>query len=124
MSILLHLREIYYYFFSANAWYEAIISFCTNGSTALCVRYSIVNSPLPCVIPRSWEASGEGDGVSSWFRRWRQTLREVGEEVRTAKHVVQADFSGEGELLISNLSIDDRSLALIDTTNDGTYRQS
>ena len=37
---------------------------------------------------------------------------------RTSKHVVQADFSGERELLVANIGIDDGALALVDTTDD------
>lgn len=116
------------YFFAANAWYDAIISFCTKGSTARWRRYSIVNSPLPCVIPRSCDASMENgsvrdhDGTESAIDLRRVMARK---RVRlTSKHVVKRDLSRESELLISNLRVDNRSLALVDTTDDSTWTDS
>lgn len=67
-----------------------------------------MNSPFPCVIPRSWDASGL---VSSARLR----------EGRTAEHVVQTHFRDERKLLVADLRVDNRALALVDTANHSTW---
>ena len=37
---------------------------------------------------------------------------------RTAKHVVERDLGDDGELLVTDLGVDNRALALVDTAND------
>jgi hypothetical protein len=47
-------------------------------------------------------------------------LGHAAEGRRVTEHVGEGDFAGCGELLVARFGVDDSSLALIDSSNDGT----
>ena len=46
--------------------------------------------------------------------------KDESEQGRTSEHLVQRNFTDEGEFFFSYLGVDDSTLTLIDTSDDGT----
>lgn len=69
---------------------------------------------LPCVMPRSCDASEQAR-----LDQRNLLALEIGRNKLTSEHVIQTDFRSQAEFFISNLSVGNGSLALIDAANDG-----
>lgn len=51
-------------------------------------------------------------------------LRRTAELTRVAKHVIQSDFCNANELFIADLTVNDSTSPLIQSTNDSAYRRN